>query len=70
MKLDDFGIERFFAKYEFNTKYLLCTSDCESFSVKELLEFEEGSEKEFEKLRLGYTESQGGAALREEICKL
>ena len=40
MKINDFKLERFFAKYEFNVKYNLCSSDCESFSVKELLDLE------------------------------
>jgi len=70
MKLEDFKLERFFAKYEFNAQYLLCSSDCESLSVKELLELEKGSEKQLKQLWLGYTESQGDPKLRKEISKL
>lgn len=70
MKINDFKLERFFAKYEFTAPYLLCSSDCESFSVKELLDLEKGSEEELKKLWLGYTESQGSPKLREEIVKL
>lgn len=70
MKLNDFKLERFFAKYEFNTPYLLCCSDCESFSVEELFNLGEGAEKDFKKLWLGYTESLGHPELREEISKL
>lgn len=70
MKIDDFKLERFFAKYEFTAPYLLCSSDCESLSIKELLDLEKGSEDEFKKLRLGYTESQGNPKLRGEIARL
>ncbi len=28
MKIDPFAIEHYFALYEFNTPYLLCSSDC------------------------------------------
>lgn len=30
-------VQRYFAEYEFSTRYLLCCSDCESMSLKELL---------------------------------
>jgi aspartate/methionine/tyrosine aminotransferase len=70
MNLPPFKLERFFAKYEFNTKYLLCSSDCESMSVAELLALEEGAPQKFQQSWLGYTESQGSAGLRTEICRL
>ncbi len=40
MKINSFKLERFFAKYEFNSRYLLCSSDCESLTIKELLDLE------------------------------
>src|SRR5215211_1361223 len=70
MNLPPFKLERFFAKYEFNTEYLLCSSDCESMSTAELLSYEEGAMEKFHQVWLGYTESQGSPALRAEICKL
>ena len=70
MNLPPFKLERFFAKYEFNTEFLLCSSDCESMSIAELLAFEPGAAEKFQKVWLGYTESQGSPALRAEICKL
>jgi aspartate/methionine/tyrosine aminotransferase len=70
MNLPPFKLERFFARYEFNTEYLLCSSDCESMSVAELLALEEGAAERFQQTWLGYTESQGSPALRAEICKL
>lgn len=70
IKIQDFKLERFFAKYEFNVKYLLCSSDCESLTIKDLLDLEEGSEKGLKEVWLGYTESLGSPKLREEISKL
>src|SRR5215216_5247809 len=70
MKLPPFKLERYFAKYEFNTKYLLCSSDCESISIADLLAMEEGAAEKFQQVWLGYTESQGSPALRNEICNL
>lgn len=70
MKPGDFKLERFFARYEFQAPYLLCCSDCESLSIKDLLNMQEGSQEEFLNLWLGYTESQGSPALRREIASL
>ena len=70
MNLPPFKLERYFAKYEFSAKYLLCTSDCESMPVADLLALEEGAAEKFQQVWLGYIESQGGPALRAEICKL
>lgn len=70
MNLPPFQLERYFARYEFNTEYLLCSSDCESLSIADLLVLEEGAAEKFQQVWLGYTESQGSPALRAEICKL
>ena len=70
MNLPPFKLERYFAKYEFNTEYLLCSSDCESMSIADLLAIEPGAAEKFQKVWLGYTESQGSPSLRSEICKL
>ena len=70
MKIKDFKLEEYFAKYEFKAKYILCASDCESFSIEELLSLEPEVEKSLKDLRLGYTESQGSSDLRKEISKL
>ncbi|MBD3253555.1 MAG: aminotransferase class I/II-fold pyridoxal phosphate-dependent enzyme [Candidatus Lokiarchaeota archaeon] len=70
MNLKEFKLETYFAQYEFNSKYLLCASDCESFTVDELFTLENGSEEEFRTLYLGYTESHGHPILRREISKL
>ncbi len=70
MRIKAFKLEEYFAKYEFNVKYTLCSSDCESFSVDELLTLEKDSLKELKEVWLGYTESIGNPYLREEISKL
>lgn len=73
MKIKPFLLERYFAKYEFSTPYLLCSSDCETLSIDELFDITGKKEeilKQFLNLRLGYTESRGDPALREKISNL
>jgi len=70
MNLPPFKLERYFAKYEFNTEYLLCSSDCEAMSIADLLALEPGAAEKFQQTWLGYTESQGSPALRQEISKI
>ena len=70
MNLTPFKLERYFAKYEFSTEYLLCSSDCEAMSIEDLLALEEGADKKFQNVWLGYTESQGNPTLRKEIANI
>jgi aspartate/methionine/tyrosine aminotransferase len=70
MNLAPFKLERYFAKYEFNTEFMLCSSDCEAMSIAELLAMEVGAAEKFQQVWLGYTESTGSPALRTEICRL
>lgn len=71
MQLKPFELERYFAKYEFTTKYLLSCSDCESLALSELLAMaSEESLALWNNLQLSYTESPGHPLLREEIAKL
>ncbi len=63
-----FALERFFAKHEFSARYLMCSSDCESFPVREILAMEEGSEEHLLDQRLGYTETRGAPSLRAAIA--
>lgn len=70
MELPVFKLERYFARYEFKVRHLLCSSDCESVTVKDLLALEAGAGESLENLWLGYTESQGAPALRQEISRL
>jgi aspartate/methionine/tyrosine aminotransferase len=70
MRIAPFKLERYFAKYEFTARHLLCCSDCESLSVQDLLSLEPGAGEAFQKHWLGYTESPGSSSLRREICRL
>lgn len=71
MEIPPFQLERYFAKYEFSTRYLLSSSDCESLSQRELLSMaDSGMVDLWEKLKLGYTESWGHPLLREEITNI
>jgi hypothetical protein len=38
MKIQDFKLERYFARWEFKAPYLLCSSDVDSYPLDELLE--------------------------------
>jgi aspartate/methionine/tyrosine aminotransferase len=71
MKIDTFKLERYFAKYEFSAPYLLSSSDCEPYSLQELLDMaDDDSLRLWKNLKLGYTDSRGNPILREEIAKL
>ena len=70
MILKPFALERFFARHEFNVQFNMCASDCETFSLGELLAMEPGAAEEFAALRLGYTETAGHPDLRREIAGL
>lgn len=63
-----FALERFFAKHEFSAPYLLCSSDCESMPVAELLATDPGATDRLLDLRLGYTETRGAPSLRAAIA--
>ncbi len=68
MKIRTFETERYYAKYEFTTPYLLSVSDCESVSIEELFELGGHTFEDFADITLGYTDSQGDPLLREKIA--
>lgn len=71
MKIPPFKLEEFWKKYKFTSPYLLCCSDAETWSLKELLALADSeSLKLWESLTLGYTESPGHPLLRKEIADL
>lgn len=70
MKIPDFKLERYFAQYEFCTRYLMCSSDPESWSTNEILSLEPGSEERYLSLRLGYSPSEGSIELRSAIARI
>lgn len=70
MTLPPFKLERYFAQYEFQVEYTLCSSDSESVSVGALLDMEPDAREKLEQLWLGYTESPGAPSLRAEITRI
>ena len=71
MQIAPFKLERYFAKYEFKIKYLLSPSDCESLSLRELLQMADADGLAlWDELRLGYTESPGHPTLRTHVAQL
>ena len=70
MELEQFRLERYFSKHEFTTPYPLCSSDCESMKLEDLLALEPGAHERLSSLWLGYTESLGDPELRQAITTL
>lgn len=71
MELKPFLLERYFAEYEFSTRYLLSSSDCDGWPQAKILAMADGeARKLWRNLRLGYTESRGLPLLRREISLL
>ncbi len=70
MKIAPFETEHFFARYEFNTPWQLCNSDCESVSIGELLQMAGDSLESLGRERLVYTQSQGHPELRSAIAAI
>ena len=68
MDIAPFETEQFFARFEFNTPWQLCNSDCETVTVEELMSLAGITLDDLGRQRLGYTPSQGGPALREAIA--
>lgn len=71
MKLPAFKLEEWFAIHEFSAPHLLCCSDCETVTVRELLHLTDSPEEALQNLldlRLGYTDCRGAASLREAIA--
>lgn len=70
MKIKNFEVERYFARYEFTAKYLLSSSDCDGYSMRYVLDHASDAEKQlWENLMLGYTETVGSQFLRKAICQ-
>ncbi len=70
MKIEPFRLERYFAQHEFSAPYPLCSSDCETLTLGEVLDLEPDARARFEGLPLGYTESWGAPSLRAGIAAL
>ncbi|MGH2407115.1 MAG: aminotransferase class I/II-fold pyridoxal phosphate-dependent enzyme [Candidatus Limnocylindrales bacterium] len=71
MRIADFALERYFARWEFAVEHVLCASDVEGYPMAELLALADDEARAlWDGLRLGYTESTGHPLLRREIAAL
>jgi histidinol-phosphate/aromatic aminotransferase/cobyric acid decarboxylase-like protein len=71
MRIADFALERYFARWEFAVEHVLCASDVEGYGMSELLALADGETSDlWDRLTLGYTESTGHPLLRREIAAL
>jgi len=67
----DFALERYFARWEFASRHLLCASDVQGYPMADLLALADDETRAlWADLRLGYTESTGHPLLRTEIASL
>ena len=71
MRLAEFALERYFARWEFAVRHVLGASDVEGWPMGELLELADDETRSmWSNLKLGYTESTGHPLLRAEISTL
>ena len=71
MRIADFALERYFARWEFAVRHVLCASDVEGWPMTELLALADDETRAlWDGLQLGYTESTGHPLLRREIASL
>jgi aspartate/methionine/tyrosine aminotransferase len=71
MRIADFALERYFARWEFAVEHLLCASDVQGVPMGDLLALADDETRElWDRLTLGYTESTGHPLLRREIAGL
>ncbi|MEV6287994.1 aminotransferase class I/II-fold pyridoxal phosphate-dependent enzyme [Kribbella sp. NPDC051770] len=67
--LPDFRLETYFSRWEFSARFHLTASDAQSLPMDELLAMaDDDGRRRWEELQLGYTETRGLPALREEIA--
>ncbi len=71
MRIAEFVLERYFARWEFAAEHLLCASDIQGVPMADLLALaDEETRALWDGLALGYTESTGHPLLRREIAGL
>jgi aspartate/methionine/tyrosine aminotransferase len=71
MRIAEFALERYFARWEFAVEHLLCASDVQGVPMGDLLALADDETRElWDRLTLGYTESTGHPLLRREIAGL
>ena len=70
-RIDDFALERYFARWEFAVDHQLSASDVEPLTMAEVLAMADADSKaRWDRLALNYTESAGLPALRAEIASM
>ncbi|HKN64833.1 MAG TPA: hypothetical protein VJW73_01065, partial [Gemmatimonadaceae bacterium] len=71
MRIADFALERYFARWEFHARHVLCASDVEPLPLSDLIALADDETRQlWDTLRLGYTESAGHPSLRAELARL
>lgn len=71
MRIADFALERYFARWEFAVEHVLCASDVQGYPMSDLLAIADDETRGlWDGLQLGYTESTGHPLLRREIASL
>ena len=71
MRIADFALERYFARWEFAARHLLCASDVQGYPMADLLALADDETRAlWDGLALSYTESAGHPLLRREIASL
>ncbi len=71
MRIRPFALEHYFARHEFSVPHILCASDCEAFTLADILSMaDDECANLWRYLRLNYTESPGHPLLRREISLL
>jgi len=71
VRIADFALERYFARWEFAVEHLLCASDVQGYPMADLLALADDESRDlWDGLTLGYTESSGHPLLRRAIAGL
>src|SRR5262245_14116238 len=71
MRIAEFALERYFARWEFAVRHVLCASDVEGWRLTDLLALaDDETAGLWADLRLGYSEAPGHPLLRAEIASL
>jgi aspartate/methionine/tyrosine aminotransferase len=71
VRIAEFALERYFARWEFAVEHLLCASDVQAYPMSDLVALADDEARAlWDDLHLGYTESTGHPLLRREIASL
>jgi aspartate/methionine/tyrosine aminotransferase len=71
VRIADFELERYFARWEFAVEHVLCASDVQGYPMADVLALADPEARAlWDGLTLGYTESTGHPLLRREIASM